>query len=147
MNDSERLELEEAVPSAQMAEQDLKRQYQEYRAYAEQRVYYAYGSLVDRIAEVLTQHDPLSLVPHPGDPEHTRRRDGALQEVPKEYNDMALWIALRLPEASTTKDTERHIHEMFGKRLRLVGRRNRARRMAIASRVWEVWQSMRDRAL
>ncbi|MDQ3704581.1 MAG: hypothetical protein M3437_05040 [Chloroflexota bacterium] len=58
--------------------------------------------------------------------------------MPDEYSDMALWIALRLPDATTKKDVERHIGDMYGKRLRLTGRRNRSRRMAIVSNVWEM---------
>ena len=141
---SERVELEASIPSKQKTEQDLKREYQEYRAYAQQWLYDSYGSIVTRIAEALAQHPPLHLVPGSDDAAYAHR-DEIIQQVLDEYSDMALWIALRLPDATTKKDVERHFREMYGKRLRLTGRRNRSRRMAIASSVWEVWESVEVR--
>jgi hypothetical protein len=138
---SERPGLEASIPSRQKMEQDLKREYQEYKAYAEQWLYDSYGSIVTRVAEALTQHDPLHLV-QGSDAAAYGHTDESIQEVPDEDSDMALWIALRLPDATTKQDVERHIREMYGKRLRLTGRRNRSRRLAIASSVWEVWQSV-----
>lgn len=140
---SERAELEASIPFRQKTEQDLKREYQEYKAYAQQWLYDLYGSIVTRVAEALTQHDPLHLVSGSDDAAYAHQHE-AIQEVPGDYIDMALWIALRLPDATTKKDVERHFREMYGKRLRLTGRRNRSRRMAIANDVWEVWQSTRD---
>jgi hypothetical protein len=131
------------VPSTQASEQYLKLEYQEYKAHAKQRLYDVYGSLVAQIAETLTQHDPYNLVPGPDGPTNAQRRAGTLSEVPDEYRDMALWIALRLSETTTKKEIGRNMHNMYGIRRELRGRRNRPKRMAIANSVWEVWQSVR----
>ena len=143
--DAERAELAALIPSTQANEQDLKREHQEYKAHAKQRLHDAYGSLVAQIAATLTQHDPYNLVPGSDGSTNAQRGAGTLSEVPDEYRDMALWIALRLSETTTKKDIGRNIHNMYGIRQELRGRRNRPKRMAIASSVWEVWQSVRVR--
>jgi hypothetical protein len=141
--DAERAELAALVPSMQASEQDLKLEYREYKAHARQRLQDVYVNLVAQIAATLTQHDPYNLVPGSDGPTNAQRADGTLSEVPDEYRDMALWIALRLSETTTKKEIGRNIHNMYGVRRELRGRHNRPKRMAIASSVWEVWQSVR----